>query len=166
MMVTKVVLVTTLVVTILVLGEVLRRGDLGAAETARFLAFFGLLFLVRVVGQILVALRAPAWLPPMDEWNLTPYRLLLPFQLGIVGVMAWLVYDLARDAGPLAEQRRGFGVLLIGFSAVYAGSMVARYTVRMRRRPEARWFGGAIPIAFHLVLAAFLFTWGRYNVSG
>ena len=58
------------------------------------------------------------------------------------------------------------GCLLIGFSAVYAGSMVVRYGVRMRRRPEERWFGGAIPIAFHLVLAAFLFTWGRYNVSG
>ena len=44
--------------------------------------------------------------------------------------------------------------------------MVVRYGVRMRRRPEARWFGGAVPIVFHLVLAAFLFTWGRYNVSG
>ena len=83
--------------------------DLEAAETAGFLAFFGLLFLVRVVGQILVALRAPAWLPPMDEWNLSPYHLLLPAQLAILGVMAWLVYDLARDAGPLAEQRRGLG---------------------------------------------------------
>ena len=41
--------------------------------------------------------------------------------------------------------------------------MAARYVVRMTRRPEARWFGGAIPIVFHLVLAAFLLTWGLYH---
>jgi hypothetical protein len=43
--------------------------------------------------------------------------------------------------------------------------MAVRYAVRMYRRPGERWFGGAIPIVFHFVLAAFLFAWGKYNVS-
>ena len=41
--------------------------------------------------------------------------------------------------------------------------MMARYAIRMVRKPHARWFGGAIPIVFHLVLAAFLLTWGLYH---
>lgn len=160
------VLLATLGATAVAVALVAARGDLAARETAAFLAFFGALFVVRVAGQVLVAARAPAWLPPMGEWNLTPYRLLLPTQLVIIGVMAWLVTDLARGSGVLSERRPGFGWLLIGFSLVYAVSMVVRYAMRMRRRPEARWFGGAIPIVFHVVLAAFVFTWGRYHVSG
>lgn len=165
-MVTRVVLVGVLLVTAAALAGVAVRGDLEPRETAGFLALFGALFVVRVAGQVLVALRAPPWLPPMGEWNLTPYRLLLPAQLAILGVMAWLVAGLAHRSGVLAERRPGLGWFLLGFSAVYAAAMAVRYAVRMRRRPEARWFGGAIPIVFHLVLAACLLTWGRYHVSG
>jgi hypothetical protein len=52
--------------------------------------------------------------------------------------------------------------LLIAFSAIYAGAMTLRYVLTMIYRPEMRWLGGTIPIFFHFVLAAFLFTWGRY----
>jgi hypothetical protein len=31
--------------------------------------------------------------------------------------------------------------------------------------PERRWFGGAIPIVFHWVLAGYVFLWSRYNVG-
>jgi hypothetical protein len=30
-------------------------------------------------------------------------------------------------------------------------------------RPEMRWLGGAIPIFFHFVLAAFIYTWGKFH---
>ena len=102
----------------------------------------------------------------MHEWNLVPYRLLLPIQLGFLVVMAAVVGSLVRGSGWPAGTSPGFGRLLIGLSIVYAGSMVVRYGVRMYRRPSERWFGGAIPIVFHVVLAAFLFTWGRYHVTG
>ena len=46
-----------------------------------------------------------------------------------------------------------------------AAVMALRYVVRMVRRPGQRWFGGAIPIVFHLVLASFLFTWGRFHAQ-
>jgi hypothetical protein len=164
--VTRVVLVATLTLTVLAVADVLRRDELGPRTTAVYLLLFSLLFVLRVAGQIFVVLRAPAWLPPMGEWNLIPYRLLLPIQLAFVAVLTAIAAGLASRQGPLAEQHPSFGAFLIALSAVYAGSMVVRYAVRMRRRPGERWFGGAIPIVFHLVLAAFLLTWGRYHFQG
>ena len=161
-MTTRVVLLATLALTAVAVLDVARRDELEPQAAGAYLLLFTALFLVRVAGQIYVWRRAPAWLPPMNEWNLVPYRLLLPIQLVFVGVMTTIAIAVAR--GP--EARPAFGAFLIGLSALYAGSMAVRYAVRMRRRPEQRWFGGAIPIVFHLVLAAFLLTWGSYHVSG
>lgn len=160
---TRVVLLATLGLTLLAVADVLRRDELGPRTTAWYLLLFTLLFVVRVAGQIFVALGAPAWLPPMREWNLMPYRLLLPIQLVFVAVMAAIAVGLASGGGDMRHS--SFGAFLIGLGAVYAASMVVRYAVRMRRRPGERWFGGAIPIVFHLVLAAFLVTWGSYHVQ-
>jgi hypothetical protein len=165
-MVTRVILVGTLAVTLLAVADVLRRDELSARTTASYLLLFSLLFVLRVVGQVFVALKAPAWLPPMEQWNLMPYRLLLPIQIVFVAVLFAIAAGVGRGDGFLAEQHPSFGAFLIGLGAVYAGSMAARYAVRMRRRPEERWFGGAIPIVFHVVLAGFLVTWGSYYVQG
>ncbi len=94
-----------------------------------------------------------------------PYRLLLPVQLVILGVMVWIDASFATDAGPPVDRSEAFGWLLVVFSAVYAGSMIIRYIVRMSRRPEARWFGGTIPIVFHLVLATYLYALGSFHVG-
>jgi len=51
------------------------------------------------------------------------------------------------------------------FAYVYAAAMLVRYLVRMMRRPEQRWFGGAIPIVFHLVLASYLYVLGSFYAS-
>jgi hypothetical protein len=34
----------------------------------------------------------------------------------------------------------------------------------MLMKPELRWFTGTVPIWFHFVLAAFIYTLGRYSV--
>ena len=166
---TNVLLVATLVVTITAVAEFLRRteggSDVPAETTGVFLALFTVLFAVRVAGQLVVRYAAPRWLPPMDRWNLMPYRLLLPIQLVLLAVMSWISLSLLTDEGFLAEPHRGLGLFAVGFSFLYAGSVVVRYAVRMRRRPGERWFGGAIPIVFHVVLAAFVFTCGTYLAS-
>jgi hypothetical protein len=166
---TNVLLVATLVVTIAALAEFLRRtdggGDVSAETTGAFLALFTVLFAVRVAGQLVVRYVAPRWLPPMDRWNLMPYRLLLPIQVVLVAVMSWISISLLADEGLLAEPHRGLGLIAIVFSFLYAGSVIVRYAVRMSRRPGERWFGGAIPIVFHVVLAAFVFTYGTYLAS-
>ena len=65
----------------------------------------------------------------------------------------------------MAQPHGVLGFSLIWFSYVYVGAMVIRYAVRMGRRPEQRWSGGAIPIVFHFVLAAFVHTLGSYHAS-
>ena len=166
---TNVLLATTLVVTIAAVAEFLRRtdrgGDVSAETTGAFLAVFTVLFAMRVAGQLVVRYAAPRWLPPMDRWNLMPYRLLLPIQVVLLAVMSWISVSLLADEGFLAEPHRGLGLFAVGFSFLYAGSMVVRYAGRMSRRPGERWFGGAIPIVFHVVLAAFVFTYGTYLAS-
>jgi hypothetical protein len=56
------------------------------------------------------------------------------------------------------------GTILLWFSYLYALAMVARYVVTMLMKPELRWFTGTVPIWFHFVLAAFIYTLGRYSV--
>ena len=166
--VTEAVLLATLVLTVSAVA-VFRARTVGTEVDPRlaggFLWFFLGLFLLRVLGQIVVVLRAPRWLPPMEQWNLTPYRLLLPTQILFLAVMGWIATDLTRGVGFFARPNSVLGVLLIGFSYVYVGAMVVRYAIRMGRSPEQRWSGGAIPIVFHFVLAAFVYTLGNYHVS-
>lgn len=163
---TRIALVATIVVTSIAIANVAGHAELEARAAAAYLLLFSFLFLLRVVGQLVVVLQAPTWLPPMHQWHLMPYRLLLPSQIGILALVALIEISLIRGWRPLGDANPGFGRLLIGFSFAYAGVMAVRYVVRMYRRPGERWFGGTIPIVFHFVLAAFLFTWGRYNVSG
>lgn len=159
-MVTRVALVVTLVVTGAI--ALTLAGDSSAEDLAPRLWILTGLFVFRVVGQVVVALRAPRWLPPMDRWNLMPYPILLPTQIVIVAVMIWIDVAFSFDSGLPTDGGHRFGVFLIGFSAVYAAAMVLRYVVRMRRKPTERWFGGTIPIVFHLVLATYLLALGMF----
>ena len=98
---TKIALAATLALTAATVAVfVLRRpgGAMSPSFAAPFLWLFSALFLVRVAGQVVVRTRSPAWLPPTEEWNLTPYRLLLPVQLTILALMAWIDTDFSRGA--------------------------------------------------------------------
>jgi hypothetical protein len=132
---------------------------------APFLWLFSSLFLVRVLGQLVVRLRHPAWLPPTEEWNLSPYRLLLPAQIAILALLAWIdiAFSLGRGLPVHPHPRLGQGVLV--FAYAYAGVMAVRYLIRMARQPGERWFGGTIPIVFHFVLAAYLYVFGSFHAS-
>jgi len=122
------------------------------------LAFLTALFTTRVVGQLVVVGFAPGWLPPVDEWNFMPYRYLLPVQLVLLALMTTITVD-SPAPGPVLAW------VLVALAFVYWAAMAARYALRMARRPAARWLGGAIPIVFHCVLAAFVFVLGAAHVS-
>jgi hypothetical protein len=68
-----------------------------------------------------------------------------------------------RGHGRFARRRPRVGRALRWISYVYAGAMAGRYVLTVALRPERRWLGGTIPIVFHWVLAAYLFTLGRYH---
>jgi hypothetical protein len=111
-----------------------------------------------------VAIRPQQWLPPMHQWNFIPYPILLPIQLVLIGVMVWINISFSQNVGISTIENPGAGKFLISFSAVYVLAMVIRYTIRMYRRPNQRWFGGTIPIVFHIVLASYLYALGSFYV--
>ena len=162
------ILVATVTVTIAatVAFELARdRTHVDPVFAGAFLWLFSTVFVLRVFGQLFVRARRPTWLPRSAEWNLTPYRLLLPVQAAILAVMAWIDVDVCFDLGFWADPKPRFGDAVRWFAYVYAGAMAIRYAVRMRRRPDQRWFGGAIPIVFHWVLAAYLYVLGTFHAS-
>jgi hypothetical protein len=113
------------------------------------------LFGVRVVGQALVAFLGVAWLPAMDTWysGLLPYPVLLPIQITTLLVQAVVDRDVWRGRGFFARPRPSAGGALRWCACVYALGTVVRYAIT-RSHP--------IPIVFHWVLAAYLFTLGRF----
>jgi hypothetical protein len=125
------------------------------------------LMLLRVVGQLLVFLRAPRWLPPMAQWQsgLVPYAFLLSTQAAVLVLMFWIAADFTSNAGFWLRPMPVLGRIVLVWSCLYAAAMVVRYAVRMARRPDQRWTGGTIPIIFHVVLAAFQWTFAQYHVG-
>lgn len=164
---TRVALLVVLAMTAATVG-MLFIGSINATQPAAIAPILWLLtglFVLRVAGQVLVALHPRAWLPPMWQWNLIPYSILLPIQIVFIIVMVWINMAFTTASGIAAIKSSGSGNLLIVFSVVYALVMAIRYGVRMRRRPDQRWFGGTIPIVFHFVLASYLFTLGCFYVT-
>jgi hypothetical protein len=131
-----------------------------------FLWLFTILLFLRVIGQLIVVLFVPPWLPPMEQWQsgLLPYPLLLVGQIVVLTVMVLISVDFSRGSGFFVDPHPYGGVFSVWFAYVYFGGMIVRYIIRMRRRPDQRWLGGTIPIIFHCVVAAFLWTWGQYHV--
>ena len=136
-----------------------------ASTYALALGALALAFLGRVLGQALVALWSPAFLPPMEEWysGLLPYPLLLPAQIVILAFQLTLSRQLWVGSGTLTQQRPSLGSGLKWFALLYFLAMVARYVSAMALFPERRWFGGSIPIFFHWVLAAYVYVLSRYH---
>ena len=58
---------------------------------AIFLWLFTVLLLGRVLGQLIVAWRAPAWLPPTEQWQsgLRPYPALVAGQAVVLMLMVY-----------------------------------------------------------------------------
>ena len=123
------------------------------------------LFVLRVTGQALVAFFDVDFLPPMQEWysGLLPYEYLLPSQVAIIGLMTKICLEFTRGRGFFVEPGRFFSVYWLYFGYLYLAIMIARYPIQMALHPEARWFGGTIPIFFHWMLAAFVISVGLYH---
>jgi hypothetical protein len=125
-----------------------------------------LLFVLRVLGQMLVAVRDVGFLPPFEQWysGLLPYPLLLPVQIAMIALMLKIVGDFVRGEGFFVSLAPFTGRVLRVLGCIYFLAMVVRYAVTMSLYPELRWFTGTIPIWFHMVLATFIFALGDYQV--
>lgn len=137
----------------------------GFPDSARHLALWACiaLFFARVTGQLEVLLLAPDWLPAMPAWysGLLPYPVLLPLQitlLMLMSVMAFRTGMVGRTARPL---RRRTARLLRLSAGVYFAIMALRLAVVILLFGAAFYLHGAIPVAFHWVLALFVLIWAR-----
>jgi hypothetical protein len=113
--------------------------------------------LVRPCGRPAPGRAVEAVVAPADvAVEHVPYPILLPIQLALLAGMA------ALSVLVLAGHRPGpeLGDALVWCSFAYWASMGVRYARRMFAQPDQRWFGGAIPIVFHCVLAGFVFVLG------
>ena len=125
------------------------------------------LLVYRVVGQLVVVIWAPKWLPPMEQWQsgLVPYWFLLSSQSVVLFLMFSISIDFTRAYGYWVEPQPLIGAAAYYWSHAYAAGMVARYIHRMTRYPDQRWFGGTIPIFFHTCVAAFQWIFGVYQLG-
>ena len=123
------------------------------------------LFMLRVLGQILVAAFQLPLLPPMSAWysGLIPYPVLLPLQIGILLLQVKIGRDVGCESGLFGQRKYRFGRGVQWFSGLYFTAMLIRYIVTMALHPEQRWFGGTIPVVFHWVLATYLWVLGHYH---
>jgi len=119
------------------------------------------------LGQALVGFFGVTWLPATEQWfsGLIPYPTLLIIQLLMLMLMVKVTGEIWRGIGTFAVRRPHWWQFLMKFSAGYVSAMVLRYALTMILRPEKRWFGDAIPIIFHFVLAGFIFVLGHYHGS-
>ena len=104
----------------------------------------------------------PRWLPDMDAWysGLLPYPLLLPAQIAILMLMAVVAWNRRVRTGCFARANpRGAGALRI-FAAIYFVVMAVRLGVNVIDNGADFWREGAIPVAFHWVLALFIVVSG------
>ncbi|MGI8924477.1 MAG: FAD-binding protein [Fimbriimonadales bacterium] len=137
-----------------------------ARSLAPWLWLLFLLFCLRVIGQLLVAVWRVPYLPPMEEWfsGLVPYPTLFAAQVLIIALLATVCVQFSRGDGWFVRPRRGFGMGLLWFGSLYLAVMIGRYIIHMAIHPEERWFGGSIPIFFHWLLAAYVLMVAKYHL--
>lgn len=141
--------------------------DESARRLAPLLCVLLLIFILRVIGQMLVALGWQGFLPPMEEWysGLIPYPWLVVSQITIIVLYGKVCLDFFHGDGFFSRPHRKLGKGLLIFGSIYLGVMIFRYIFRMILHPEARWFGGTIPIFLHWVLATFLLLVGNFHLK-
>jgi hypothetical protein len=122
-----------------------------------------ILFAARVIGQLETLLVAPRWLPDMEAWysGLLPYPILLPVQIFILMPMAVVAWNRRVRNGSFARSRPRAAQALRMFAGVYFLVMAVRLAVNVNENGAQFWSEGAIPVAFHWVLALFVLVRGR-----
>ena len=121
------------------------------------------LFGARVIGQVEALLLAPDWLPPMQAWysGLLPYYLLLPAQIALLMGMGVAAWNRRVRTGRFAAAHPRLARALRVAACLYFLGMALRLALNIDAHGADFWLSGAIPVAFHWVLALFLLVAAR-----
>ncbi|MEK6804221.1 MAG: hypothetical protein AABZ34_16395 [Nitrospirota bacterium] len=123
-----------------------------------------LLFLFRVVTQLVQSVSPVAVLPSFEAWQsgALPYPLLVAFQLLILVACARVVWSVLSGT-VVSSAKKGRRLLALGW--VYFIAMGIRLVVGLTIASDHFWFGATLPTLFHLVLACFLLVWGAFHTT-
>jgi hypothetical protein len=129
-----------------------------------FLWLLTILFVLRVLGQLVQQVAPVSWLPEFTRWHgsATPYWLLLAIQLVIIVIMARATLNYG-SGKVVAGRKKGKWLLALG--TVYFASMAIRLTIGLVDPASSSWFQKTIPAFFHLVLASFVLLIGAYHMN-
>ncbi len=125
------------------------------------------LFAARVIGQFETLVASPAWLPDMEAWysGLLPYYLLLPVQIALLMIMAVVAWNRRVRTGRFALARPRVAGVLRSLAVLYFLAMALRLGLDVYANGADYWRAGAIPVAFHWVLALFLLVSARPSLE-
>jgi len=122
-----------------------------------------LLFIFRVIAQLLQCFFDIAWLPPFEAWhsNTFPYPILVGAQFVIIaiGVFAFKTIAINTRMNEHSPKNKT-GPVITSLGVVYALAMIGRLIGGLYFFPNHHWFNAPIPTYFHLVLATFVIAWG------
>jgi hypothetical protein len=122
------------------------------------------LFLARIVGQLVQYLNPVAWLPRIELWqgSSLPYGVLLAGQLIILAAM---VYISGGHTSGRIQQNPRKGKWLLFFGLVYFVGMAGRLVIGLLGFSMHPWFHTYIPAIFHLVLATFVLLLAGFHLN-
>ncbi len=129
----------------------------GMAPYKSVLALLAFIFGLRVAGQLLVLYYEIPFLPVFERRHgaTMPYATLLSVQVAIFFTMLIVIFRLA-----VIGYRPMAGIALKWLGSIYFASMTIRMIIGVSGVSETSWFDGAIPTAFHFVIAAYVTTVG------
>jgi hypothetical protein len=124
----------------------------------------GLLFFLRVIGQLIQQINSVAWLPQLGAWQGSsfPYGFLLFIQLIILAVMLRIAQQHSRG---YVQKNTSKGKWLLTFGALYFTGMAARLVIGIADLSMHPWFHKFIPAFFHLVLAVFVLLLAVFHLN-
>lgn len=131
------------------------------AVHAVLLGLFTALFALRVAAQLVQYASPTRFLPPFEAWQGSglAYPVLVASQLTILTAMVWGTGAVRRRP----RVRKTVGRWLIALGAVYFSSMAVRLVLGLTVLSDLAWFAKPLPALFHLVLASYVLTLGRYH---
>lgn len=123
-----------------------------------------LVFLFRVLAQLLQSGNDISFLPAFEQWHSAtiPYGWLLFSQGLILAAMLCTWLYIHREQ---YRFKRGRAQLLLVLGSIYFLVMLVRFIFGITVLPEHRWFGATLPALFHMVLAAYLLVLGGYEAT-
>ncbi|MHA1565937.1 MAG: sterol desaturase family protein [Alphaproteobacteria bacterium] len=115
------------------------------------------IFVLRVAAQFFLQDHQTPLLPAFEIWHSAtlPYSTLLLIQFVTMAVLAAAIL-----ATPFKKPHPTTGVILRGLGWIYAFAATLRMIVGSLGLSTHPWFDGALPTAFHFVLAAFVIVFG------